>query len=230
MKLQELLEKTKGYSTVASLQQQLGVTRQQAVYLIHRLRKKGYVRTRYLQNKTRSYYIAPENAIGGTSYVKVMNIHAPHGLRLMPEETFKIYGKTITPEETLIYALKQQKVRFVLASLGLFRVIHDWSALYRYAKKENLVRPIATLHEIARKVIPKISRLPKRFENRARPRKNDPFISLVPSLSSDCFQNIEKKWRVYLPINKADFRDLQSEFAYERAQKHRRIHQGAESR
>lgn len=230
MNIQELLEKTQGYSSIASLQQQLGVTRQQAVYLIHRLRKRGYVRTRYLQNKTRSYYISPQNAIRGTSYVDIINRHAPYGLRLMPEKTFKIYGKTITPEETLIYALKQQNVRYVLASLGLFRTIRDWSTLYQQAKKENLVRPIAALHEIARKVIPKISRLPKRFENRAHPRKNDLFISLVPSFSSDYFQDIEKKWKVYLPINEADFRDIQSEFVFERAQKYQQKQQGDKNR
>lgn len=219
MRTQELLEKTKGYTTLALLQQELGVNAKKAIYYVHRLRKRGYVQTHLLKNRARSYHISPFNAIGGTSYIEELNKYNPIGLKIMPPEVHQIYDKELKPEELMIFALKQQRVRFVLASLGLFRAITNWSLLYKLAKKENLVRPIAALYELARRAVPKVRKMPQRFKTLAKPKKTDKYIELIDKFSSDNFQNIEKKWKVYIPMNQADLNDVRFEFRLMRQSK-----------
>ena len=49
--------------------------------------------------------------------------------------------------------------------------------------------------------------MPKRFKNLAAPKKTDKYKSLVKGFSSDSFQEIEKKWKIYIPLNYIDLMD-----------------------
>ncbi len=209
----DLAHQMEGMNTLQMLQEQMKVNRARAVYLMYRLRKKGFVITKRLSNGKRIYYISPSYAAGGTSYLDVLNKYAPLGLKLMEHDVYRIYGKELTVEETMIYSLKRESVRYILASLCLFREINNWPLLYRLAKKENLVRPIVALYEIARLAVPKVRQMPKRFKNLARPKKTDRYIYLVPKMDSQNFKHIERKWKARIPINQADLEDVKFEFA-----------------
>lgn len=218
MKIQELLKKVQGYTRIEDLQKELNVNRARAIYLIHRLRKKGYVETRYLSNKKRRYYVARENLIGGIRYVDTLNTGTPTGLQLVTADIHRIYGRTPSAEETFIYAIQQKRVRWILASLGLFRRIDNWARLYQLAKKHGLVRAIAALYDVARISVPKVRRMPQRFKTLAKPKKGDEWKYIIDKFDSRDLQNIEKKWKVYIPLNQADLNDVRFEYALRKAQ------------
>ena len=193
----------RGVQTIKSIQQLLNVTKPQAINIVYRLRKKGYVKTAYESDKTRVYHLAPEHAIGGTSYIDILNSYAPIKL-MVPPDAIKIHGRVPSAEETLLYAINRRKVRPVIACLILFRKIRSWSLLYHLAKQQNLVREVAALYDVARLVVPKVRRMPQRFKNLAQPKKNERYRFIIEGFRSRDFQSIEKKWRVYIPLNQAD--------------------------
>lgn len=205
MKHEKLAEDLEGLQTVESIKNRFGIDRARAIYLIHRLREKGYVKTFYLNNKKRMYSISILNQQKGISYTEFINKSSP--IKLAEFNFYFVHGREPSPEEALIYALKRKTIRYVIASLSLFRKIKDWHFLYKLAKKENLVRQIAALYEVARLYVKKIRRIPKRFYNLARPKKGDSYLYIIERFSSDDFKDIEKKWRVYIPLNRADLRE-----------------------
>lgn len=202
MRTQELLEKLQGYVTIPVVQGTLHINRNKAIYLIHRLRKKGYVQTKYRSDKKRVYLIYPENALGGETYLDIINKDSP--IKIASWDEHRVYGKKIREEEALIYAIKRKSVRYIIACLALFRKISDWSLLYRLAKKHDLVREVAALYDVARLVVKKVRRMPKRFRNLALPKKNDNYKYIIECFESRHFNNIERKWKVYIPLNHGD--------------------------
>ena len=110
-------------------------------------------------------------------------------------------------EETIIYSIKKKDVRWLIASLDLFRKIKDWSLLYNLARKENLVREVVALYEVARLSVRKVRRMPKRFKTLATPKRQDKYKYIVDKFSSLHFQDIEKKWKVYIPLNWGDLEE-----------------------
>jgi len=207
MKTKMLYEKLKGTQTTESVMALLDVKRQKAIYYIYRLRKKGYVRTKRQGNK-RVYYVSFENKLGGTSYLEIINKNSP--LKISGASLYKIYGKEPSYEETLIYAIKTRSLRTILASLALFREIHDWSKLYNLAKKEGLQREVGALYDLVRKIT-RTRKMTKRFLHHSLPKKQDKYTYIIGKLSSKDFKYIEKKWKVYLPFNMADLEDYKSD-------------------
>lgn len=190
----------KGIHTINSIMNTLGVDRNKAIYYIHRLRKKGYIKTRRAREGRRIYDISLKNKIRGINYFDIINKYALIGVEAEP---FFIYGKTPTLEETLIFAIKTKSIRIIQASLYLFRKIDNWSLLYHSAKKENLLREVGALYDLARKII-RTKRMTKRCRNNALPKNTDSFKYIVNGLSSKDFKGIENTWKIYLPFNKAD--------------------------
>ncbi len=198
----ELARKLNGLNTVKMIESALNVDRARAIYLVYKLRKRGFVETKYGANKMRVYHISPQNALGGTSYIDIINKYSP--LKLLATDMHKIYGREPSIEETLIYAINRRSVRYIIACLALFRKVTNWNELYQRAKKEDLVREVAALYEIARLILPKLRRMPKRFKTLATPKKADKFRYIRQGLNSDDFKDIEKKWKIYIPLNYSD--------------------------
>ena len=207
----EIVQKLKGLNTLKMIESALNIDRSTAIYIVHKLRKKGFVKTKYTSDKKRVYYISPRNVLGGTSYTDTINEYSP--LKIMETDQYYVYGKEITAEEALIYAITKKSVRYIIASLSLFRKIDNWSELYKKAKEKNLLREIAALYEVARRVIPKIRKMPKRFKNLAMPKKTDRFKYILDGFRSVNFKDIEKKWKVYVPLNFEDLVDYREEFS-----------------
>ncbi len=203
MRSQDLFKQVEGVQTIKSIMALLKVNKTKAVYLIHRLRKAGYVKTKKNVNGSRIYYISLENKLGGISYYDIINERSPVKIT---GPKYIIYGKKPTLEETLVFALKTKELRIILASIALFRNITNWSLLYQMAKKENLARQIGALYDLARNFF-MVRRMPERFKNHALPRKGEKTIYLIPGLRSKDFKVIENTWKVYLPFNEADLED-----------------------
>ena len=69
----ELAHLLRGLNTIQMVENSLNVDKARAIYLIYKLRKKGFVETTYQSDKTRVYHISPQNALGGTSYIDILN-------------------------------------------------------------------------------------------------------------------------------------------------------------
>lgn len=201
MKIKELLEKLKGIQTIETVMDTLNIDKQKAIYLIYRLKKSGYVKTKRLSNNKRVYTISFENRFRGTSYYEIINKYSPSKIAI--PETYKVYGKELNLESTLVYAIKTQSLRTILAALALFKKIDDWSKLYQLAKKNHIERQVGALYDIARKVI-LTRRMTKRFRNNSLPKENYQWGYIVPGIKSDDFKDVEKIWKIYIPFNKKD--------------------------
>jgi len=208
--LLELAQKLKGLNTIKMIESALNVDRTKAIYIVYKLRKKGFVETEYQSDKTRVYHISPQNALGGTSYIDIINKYSP--LKLLATEIHRIYGREPSIEETLVYAIGRRSVRYITASLALFRKVKNWSELYKRAKEKNLVREVVALYDISRLVVPKVRRMPQRFKTFATPKKSNKYKYIINGFDSIDFKNIEQKWKVYIPLNLSDLTDYKGGF------------------
>lgn len=204
MKINELIEKVNGMQTIESIKNELDVDRAKAIYLIYRLRKKGYVITKQDSNNSRIYFISRQNRLGGTSYIDVINENSP--IKLSSSEIYKIYGRKVSIEETIVYALKTHRFRYILSSLGLYKKIKNWKELYRLAKKNDLIKEIGALYNLARMVIPRIKKMNKVFEHYALLKDKNKYRYIIPNLKSKDFSLIEEKWKVFIPFSYEDLR------------------------
>ncbi|HLC31991.1 MAG TPA: hypothetical protein VJK51_04970 [Candidatus Nanoarchaeia archaeon] len=200
--LLQLAQKLRGLNTVPMIESALHVDRTRAIYIVHQLRKRGFVKTNYQSDKTRVYHISPQNVLGGTSYIDILNRYSP--LQLLATDLHYIHGREPSIEETLLYAIKRRDVRYTIASLALFRKIKSWGELYNRAKEENLVREVAALYAVSRLVVSKVKRMPQRFKTLAMPKKSNTYVFIIKGLDSMDFKSIERKWKVYIPLNYSD--------------------------
>lgn len=207
-KYEKLAESLQGIYTLETLADRLKINKSKAVYVIYRLRKLGFVKTNYGAGKRRLYNVSLRNKQKGTSYTtKINESSSSYAIQVAPSNPYYVHGRSPSYEEALIYAIKQRDVRHIIASLTLFRKVSNWSLLYKLAKKEDLIREVAALYEIARKVIRKVKRMPKRFSHLAQKKKINKFRYIVDYISSDDFKEIEKKWKIYIPLNRADLEE-----------------------
>ena len=204
MKVDVLLKKLEGIQTINSVMSLLNINKKKAIYHIYRLRKQGYIKTKRTKEGIRIYNISPENRIRGVTYQEIINKCSP--IKISSKSIYKIYGKTPSLEETLIYAVKTKSPRTILAALSLFRRIENWSELYKLAKKNHIERQVGALYDLARKIM-KARKMTKRFRNNALPKKQYKFEYTVKCLKSRDFTDIQDTWRIFLPFNKKDLED-----------------------
>lgn len=204
MDIREALKKLEGVQTIDSIMSILNANRTRAIYLVHRLRKEGYVKTLMTTDRRRVYYISFENKLGGASYYEIINRNSP--VKLVEPETHRTYGREVSLEETLVFALNSGKLRLVLASLALFGKIDDWPLLYRLAKANGIQRKVGALYDLSRKLM-RTKRMDGRTKRRMMPRKEDRYQYIIEGFGSSDYKAIEDKWKVYIPFNRADLED-----------------------
>ena len=203
MDINLLLSNIKGVQTIESIMSILKVNRQKAIYLVHFLRKRGFVKTKRLSSNKRIYFISHENRLG-LNYFDVINEFSP--VKISVSDGYWFYGNSFSFEDVLTYAVSTRRFRVVLASIALFQKINDWKLLYKLSKEKNVVREVGALYSLSRKLM-KVKRMDGRILNKMLPRKEANFKYIIPKLKSRDFKDIEKKWRVYLPFNKCDLED-----------------------
>lgn len=204
-KYNDMLNELEGFYSVETLSNKLKVNRQRAIYIIYRLRKLGYVKTIYGQGNKRTYYISRKNKVSGKSYTEKINELS--SIQLASWNPHYVYGREISYEEALIYAIKKRDIRYTIASLALFKKIRNWSLLYKLAKEENLISEVAVLYELSRRIIKKVRKMPKRYQNLAKKNISNKYRYIKDGFKSDSFQDLEKKWRVYIPLNISDLEE-----------------------
>lgn len=204
MELKNLLKHLEGIHTIDSIMDTLHVSRKKAIYYVYRLRKKGYVKTRAASNKTRIYAIDRKNRLGGESYYEVINAHSP--IKLAESSFYKVYGRKLSLEEALVYAIKTRKVRPIAAALGLFKSINNWKLLGELARKNHVERSVGALYDVARKIM-KTRRMSRILRNSFLPERFARFAEMVKGFRSKDYEDIEERWKIRIPLNKADLEE-----------------------
>lgn len=207
-----MVKKLEGVQTIETIMSLLDVNRQKAIYTIHKLKKDGYVKTQREPSKRRIYNISLENKQGGISYYDIINKHAPIGVKINPPETYKIYGREVTLEESLVFAVKSRNIRLLLASLSLFRKITDWFHLYKLAKANYLEREIGALYDISKNVL-RARRMDGRVRRLMSPTKEDKWKYIIEKYKtkSKKIEKIENYWKIYIPFNDEDLQSYKEE-------------------
>ena len=200
MNIKSLLESLEGMQTIASIMSILKVNKKKAIYYVHRLRKKGYVKAKRRSDGMRIYQISFENRLNGTSYYEIINNNSP--IKIAEPEDYRIYGKQPSIEETIVFAIKTKQLRVILAALALFRKVKDWHKLYQLAKKSHIEKQIGALYDLSRKTM-RVKKMTRRFRNNALPKDNK-YQYIIQNLKSDDFQRIENTWKVRIPLNRSD--------------------------
>lgn len=207
MKTEQLLDELNGIYTLELVKSKLNVDSKKAIYLISRLRKKGYVKTRQNPDNKRVYYISKKVARPSYSFIDILNENSPQKLNYYDD--YIVHNKKPTLEEVLLYAIKSKDIRKIISCIGLFKKINNWPLLYNLSKKENLQRQVGALYDVARTIL-KTRKMTKRFRNLSLPKKTDKFEHIKDKYNSKHYQEIEKKWKVYIPLNIADLEDYRN--------------------
>ena len=195
-----------GLYTLESFSRAEGIKKDTAVLYLHELRKRGLVRTTREKRGKRFYDVKPVSLrqIGSKGFYEVLNENSP--LKIREPFVHRVYGREMTVEEVIVEAVKTQRSRIVLASLGLFRKVRNWSLLYELAKKESLERHVGALYSLSRRIF-RVKSMDGRILRRMKEAcVKDKFI--IPGLKSDDFQDLEREWGVYIPFNKSDLEKL----------------------
>lgn len=200
MDIEKLAKQLQGLQTVSSIAKSLNISKRTAINYAWLLRKKGFLKTIYGKRKIRMYKITPViRKYHGQSLFELINNNSK--VKVIVKEDYIIHKKT-SIEEVLVRAIATKRFRIILASLGLFNKINDWSKLYKYAIKYDVANKVGALYDIARQTI-RVKKMDKRTRKALLKQKpKEKYI--VDNIKSKDFKDIEKIWRVYVPFNKAD--------------------------
>lgn len=198
----ELINKIKGLQTVSTIQKTLGISRNTAIKYAYLLRKKGFLESSGGGKQPRFYKISTTKIIkiGNPGLYQTINKYSP--IKLTEPYEHRIIGKKLSVEEAIVRAVAKKEFRTILASLSLFNHIENWSRLYFYAKKYNVRKRVGALYELSRQII-KVRKIDKRiFKKMLNAKEKDKWI--IPNLKAKDFQEIQERWKIYLPFNKQD--------------------------
>jgi len=200
LKLAKIL---RGLHTVETIQNVLKINRKTAVNYVYELRKRGFVETERGKNRVRRYRIRLLKDIergGNLGLYETLNKYG----RIQLWEPYKerIYDHKLSIEETIVGCVKTKRIRVILASLALFNKVRDWKKLREYAEKEKVGRKVGALYDVAKTKL-KVRKMDKRIRKSLLKSKVDSKY-MVDLFKSKNFQEIEKEWRVFIPLNRAD--------------------------
>jgi len=200
--IESILEKLEGLNTIDLIERKLNVKRTTAIKKISELRKLGYVETKGGGKRPRLYRISriKREKIGNLGLYDTVNKNSP--IKLVKPYEHRIIGRKLSIEEAIVRAIKSGDFRLIMASLALFNKIKNWSELYQFAKKENIRRKIGALYELTRKIM-KVKSIDKKTMKLLMNAKNEKKF-IVEGLKSKDFIDLQKKWNVCIPFNKAD--------------------------
>lgn len=202
MGIEQTAKKLEGLQTIDTIAKLMGVSRRTAINIAWRLRKKGLAQTGYGKRKIRLYRISrlkkPENGFEGIYDI----INKNSKVKLFTKEVHKIHYHKLTIEEAIVRAIKTEDFRTILSSLGLFNKVRDWSGLLEFAKKEQLTHQLGALYDVSKTAM-KVRKMDKRVE-KALLRGKTQGRYIIRNIRSKDFKDIEKKWKLSIPFNKAD--------------------------
>ena len=201
VRLFSIAKRLRGLQTVSTIAKTFNIKERTAVNYAWRLRKEGYLTTDYARNKIRWYRIDPlKRKKSGYDLYELLNKDSR--VKISTREDYIIHAdKEPSVEEVLARAIDTKEFRIVLASLGLFNKIKNWSRLREFADKYRIGRQIGALYDVARRTM-KVKRMDERTRKALLKSKGGKFI--IKNFKSKSFNDVEGKWRVFIPFNKQD--------------------------
>lgn len=197
-----LAKNLEGINTLKMVQKTLSVGESTALKIVSLLRKEGFVETSGGGKQPRLYKISPIR-IAGKEYKGIYDIINKYSkVKLVEPFKHKVIGRSLSIEETIPMALKENRFRVVIAVLGLFSFVKDWSKLHYFAKEYNVMRRVGALYDAARLCM-KTRKMDERTRKSLLKGKDEGKFIIKPLKSKD-FKGIEKKWKVYIPFNRSD--------------------------
>ncbi len=200
MDIEEAAKKLEGLQTIDTIAKILDVSRRTSINIVWRLRKYGLVENIH-GSRIRMYRIKTikKPDIGFKGIYEVINENSK--VKLLASELHRIHDHKLTVEEAIVRAIKTREFRTILASLGLFNKIKDWTLLYKFAKEANLTNEVGALYDTAKTIV-KVRRIDDRIKKALKKKINKRHI--IENIKSKNFQEIEKEWNIFIPFNKAD--------------------------
>lgn len=192
----------KGLYTIENIQKELGVKRHTAIQYMSFLRKRNLVDTVYGKGKKRVYRIkpVPEVVVGNPGYYEILNKNSP--IKLWEPYEYRAFGRKISIEETIAWAVSRKENRIHLAALALFSKVKNWPRLYKWAKEYDVRRKIGALYDVARTTL-KVRKIDLRIRKKLLSSKGEGKY-MIPMMKSKDFREIENEWGVFISLNKAD--------------------------
>lgn len=202
MNRDELLWTLDGLHTVETVMDQLHLTKQSTINLLSRLKKEGYVTIWSGKGRKKRIYkittIKQRPRLPGMW--DIINTYSPN-FQPRPWYDHQVHGP-YGPEEALIDALQTQSFRIILASLRLFAHITNWPKLYRLAKEKDCWQKVGALYDVARLFL-RVRKMPEKYQE-LKPQRWVQF-SQLRKLN---FPAIARRWKVYIPFNTYDVREI----------------------
>ena len=203
---EQRINRIEGFRTIGEIEKILNVKRSTAIKYVHLLRKQGLVRTLYKKDKTRIYRISrlPEIKIGNESFYDIINKYSP--IKITNRYEYRIIGRKLSVEEAVIKAIETKNIKVILAALALFNKVNDWRLLHKSAKQHKIKRKVGALYELAKRYM-RVRKIDDRILKALlkKDEKEDKYI--VDNFKSKDFNDIEKKWNVFIPFNKIDMEE-----------------------
>ena len=200
--IESILEKLEGLNTIDLIERKLNVKKNTAIKKISELRKLGYVKTTGGGKQPRFYWISriKGEKIGNLGLYDTINKNSL--IKLVKPYEHRIIGRRLSIEEAIVRAIKSEDFRLIMASLALFNKIKNISRLYKLAKEENVRRKVGALYEVASRTIKTRKINDKHLKLMLNAKNEKKFI--VDGLKSKDFIDLQKRWNVCIPFNKAD--------------------------
>ena len=153
------MELKEGKYTVESFSKHYNISRQSALNLLSKLKKKGYVYTSGGGKQKRIYTIYKMPKTKQNGFYSIINKYSKE--KLIPRFEHYVHGD-YTVERAIIDGLEIGDIRTKEATKYLFNHITSWKRLFDLARKKNLKQDALDLYKSARKSI-KCKRMPRRY-------------------------------------------------------------------
>lgn len=196
MKLDYYTKLLEGRQTLETISNLTHLKKTSCLNLISRLKKANYLIKTGGGKQKRIYTISQKKLLKSNGMFDILNKYAKKKIIPPFEHTAHSDYKI---EDAIADLISLKSVRINVVLLSLFNHIKNWNYLYQSSKQKNVTRNIGLFYDIAR-LTEKTKRMPnniyQRFlsSNSYMPYKN----------SGGDFKDLEKKWRLKVPLKRKD--------------------------
>ncbi|MBR9700556.1 hypothetical protein GOV11_01690 [Candidatus Woesearchaeota archaeon] len=148
-----------GRQTVETISKTKGITKQSAINLISRLKKKRLVSVSGGGRMKRIYTIHALPTEDPNGFYTVVNKYAKK--KLIPKYMHYVHGK-YSIEDAIIDGLNISDARTKEATMHLFRHVTNWKMLFKKAKRNNKEKDLIKLYKAARTKM-RVRKMPARY-------------------------------------------------------------------
>lgn len=148
-----------GVYTIEKFSEDMKLSRQSAINLLSKLRKKGFVKVEGGGHQKRIYKISKTPKKNTNGFYDIVNKYSPE--KLHPNFEHYVVGK-YTVENAIIDGIKIGGIRTKEATMHLFRHVNNWTLLFNLAKKHKLENQVIELYEKSIKKV-KCRKMPRRY-------------------------------------------------------------------